>query len=559
MKNGYRKLNSALLILMATFFGAMSAQAADHYVSPTGAASWANCLSAAPLSGTAACSLSTANANAAGGDTVYLRAGTYTTGIAPGRSGTAGARITYQNYGGEAVTLAASTAISLNGKSYVTVTGINAGPCTHCLSIKNGNYNIISYGKFGPYSTPGDGKWELNVVDTNSQYNWLHHNTFHDFGACVGTPPNGSDDASVLDIGLESTADATKYNLIENNEFYHGGHHVVAIQTGYNTFRNNYVHNEAWSNGAGNRNLYLNNLVSTAQPNVGHNVIEGNKFGYAAKPCDAITVGSVVISTNYNIFRYNSIAHANANGLGTSAYGNPNSQGSYNHFYSNTIFNTGLGNLLNPALSADTYTSEHTAISFFNSANKGNVVRNNLFSSTVKAYGGSTSAQSIANDWDGNRLGNPLFVSASTTPGNPADLTTWPNFVLQSASPAIDKGGALTAVAATDPGSGTILVVADSLFFQDGTYAPSGTVQADWIAVGTVGNIVQIASIDHSTNTITLANSISRKSGDPVWLYKKSDGIMVLYGSAPDAGAFEYTSGAASSRPSAPTNVRIIP
>jgi hypothetical protein len=364
--------------------------------------------------------------------------------------------------------------------------------------------------------------------------------------------------ASVLDIGYESIADTTKYNLIENNEFYHGGHHVVAIQTGFNTFRNNYVHNEAWSSGAGNRTLYLNNLVSTAQADVGHNVIEGNRFGFGAKPCDAITVGIVAISTNYNLFRYNNLFHGNANGLGTSAYGNPNSQGSYNHIYNNTIFNTGLGNLLTPTLSADTYTSEHTGISFFNSANKGNASRNNLFYSTVKAYGGSTSAQTFANDWDGNKLGDPLFVNASKTPGDP-NSESLPNLNLQPNSPAIDRGGALTTVAATDSGSGTTLVVADSLFFQDGSYAPSGTVQADWIAVGTVMNTVQIVSINHSTNTITLANSISRQSGDPVWLYKTSDGVRVLYGSAPDAGAFEFSGGTSSTRPSPPANLQVIP
>jgi hypothetical protein len=555
MKNRNSKLNVALLIVMFTFAGPVLAQAGDYYVSPNGAASWANCQSATPLSGTAACSLSTANSNAVSGDTIYLRAGTYTSGIAPSRSGTAAARITYRNYGGEVATLTASTAISLNGKNYITVTGINAGPCLHCVSIKNGNYNIISYGTFGPTNSPTGSSWELNVVDTNSQYNWLHHNTFHDFGSCQGTPPNGNDVASVLDIGYESTADTTKYNLIEDNAFYHGGHHVVAIQTGFNTFRNNYVHNEGWSSGAGNRTLYLNNLVSSAQADVGHNVIEGNRLGFGAKPCDAVTVGIVAMSTNYNLFRYNNLFHGNANGLGTSAYGNPNSQGSYNHIYSNTIFNTGLGNLLTPTLSADTYSSEHTGISFFNSANKGNVVRNNLFYKTVKAYGGSTSAQNIANDWDGNTKGDPLFVNASTTPGDPNNGSL-PNLNLQSTSPAIDKGGALTTVAAADPGSGASLVVADSLFFQDGSYAPPGTVQADWIAVGTVGNIVQISSINHSTNTITLANSISRQSGDPVWLYKKSDGVRVLYGSAPDAGANEY-SGIRTPLPSPPTNLQV--
>jgi hypothetical protein len=286
---------------------------------------------------------------------------------------------------------------------------------------------------------------------------------------------------------------------------------------------------------------------------VGHNVIEGNRFGYGAKPCDNITVGIVAMSTNYNMFRYNSLFYGNANGLGTSAYGTPNSQGSYNHIYNNTVFATGLGNLLTPTLSADTYTSEHTGISFFSSANKGNALRNNLFYSTKKAYGGSTSAQNIANDWDGNTLGNPLFVNASTTPGDANDRTL-PNLSLQSSSPAIDKGGALTTVAAGDAGSGTTLIVADSLFFQDGSYAPSGTVQPDWIAVGTVTNTVRISSINHATNTVTLANPVSRKSNDPVWLYKKSDGIIVLNGAAPDPGAHEYASG---TRPSAPTNLQI--
>jgi len=551
MKNKNSKLNFALLILIFAFAGPLTAQAADHYVSPTGAASWANCLSATPLNGTAACSLSTANTNAAAGDTVYLRAGTYTTGITPSKSGTTAVRITYQNYGGEVVTLTASTAISLNGKNYVTVTGINAGPCLHCVSIKNGNYNIISYGTFGPTNSPTGSSWELNVVDTNSQYNWLHHNTFHDFGSCQGTPPNGNDVASVLDIGYESIADTTKYNLIEDNVFYHGGHHVVAIQTGYNTFRNNYIHNEGWSSGAGNRNLYLNNLVSASQPDVGHNIIEGNRLGYAAKPCDMIDVGNVAISTNYNMFRYNAVFHSNAWGIGTSAYGNPNSQGSYNHIYSNTVFNAGLVNAFTPLLDSATNPGEHSAINFISSANINNVAKNNLFYATKRGVLRGT-AQEVAKNWDGNTLGNPLFVSASTTLFDPYD-TTLPNLNLQSTSPAIDQGGALTTVAAADTGSGTSLVLADSLYFQDGSYAPPGTVQADWIAVGTVGNTVQISSINHSTNTITLANSISRKSGDSVWLYKKSDGVRVLYGSAPDAGAYEYSSG---KRPSAPTNLR---
>jgi hypothetical protein len=536
-----------LLILMFTFAIPLTAQAADYYVSPTGT-------STNPGTMAQPWSLAKANTTLKAGDTAYLLAGTYSTYINPSNSGTQGSPIVYRNYGSDVVTISgASYAVYINGKSYITVTGINATLCSKFLYIKNGTYNTIAYGKFGPQNPLGG--WELSVIDTNSQYNWIHHLEFHDSGVCKGTPPSGVDEGSVLDIGRESSADATKFNLIEDNVFYHGGHHVVGIHTGYNTFRNNYVHNEAWSSGAGNRTLYLNNLVSTSLPDVGHNVIEGNRFGFGAKPCDAITVGIVAMSTNYNLFRYNGLFYGNANGLGTSAYSNPNSQGSYNHIYNNTIFSTGLGNLLTPTLTADTYTSEHTGISFFSSSNQGNALRNNLFYSTVKAYGGSTSAQTFANDWDGNKLGNPLFVNASTTPGSPNDRTL-PNLNLQSSSPAIGKGGALTTVAAGDPGSGTTLVVADSAFFQDGSYAPAGKVQPDWIAVGTVTNTVQISSINHATNTITLVNSISRASNDPVWLYKKSDGAIVLYGSAPDAGAYEYSGG---KRPSPPANLQVTP
>jgi hypothetical protein len=49
-------------------------------------------------------------------------------------------------------------------------------------------------------------------------------------------------------------------------------------------------------------------------------LIEGNRFGYAAAPCDAPTVGNVAISTPYNIFRYNYMYHHNAYGLGFGYY-----------------------------------------------------------------------------------------------------------------------------------------------------------------------------------------------------------------------------------------------
>ena len=135
---------------------------------------------------------------------------------------------------------------------------------------------------------------------------------------------------------------------------------------------------------------------------------------------------------------------------------------------------------------------------------------------------------------------DPLFVNY------PLDIS------LQSGSPAIDAGGPLTAVGADDSGGGTALIVNDAKFFQPGW---AGT-NADWIAVGTVANVAQISAINYGNNTITLANAIPRKPGDSVWLYKKSDGVRVLYGAAPEIGAYEYT-GTTATAPSAPRNLKI--
>ncbi len=490
-----------------------------YYVSPTGSASWSQCTTSATH-----CSLDTANINAVAGDTIYLMGGTYNgVYINPSNSGTASQRIIYQNYQTEIVTIQnALYGIYLNGNDYITVKGIDFISNTYNLYILGGNNNIIAYCNFGQTDV---GTWDASWIKQGSQYNWIHHSTFSKAGECT---TSGSDNGGVLNIGDEENIDYTSYNLIEDSTFFHGGHHVVGLLGRYNTFRNNYIHNEVWSNGAGNRNLYLVGRIGSAE----YNTIEGNRFGYAARPCDDPTVGNVAMSSPNNIFRYNQLYYHNAYGFGTYGY-TGYTDGSDNRIYSNTIFNSGYN--IDPLYKGG---SEDSAVYFNHVANTGNTIKNNLYFSNYQVHTGYTGAQIFANNWDGDNLGDPLFVDASTTPLADKTDSTIPNLELQSSSPAIDKGGELTTVAIADTGTGTSLIVTDASYFQDGTWAPAGTVQADWIAVGTVDNTVQISSI--SGNTITLANTISRSDGAFVWLYKKSDGEQVLYGSAPDAGANEY-------------------
>ena len=151
-----------------------------------------------------------------------------------------------------------------------------------------------------------------------------------------------------------------------------------------------------------------------------------------------------------------------------------------------------------------------------------------------------------------------MATRSSPTPAltDPTSATL-PDLTLQAGSPVIDQGAALTTAAGSGTNS-TTLVVDDAGYFQDGTWgsdlARGVTLFPDWIAVGTVSNVVQISSINYATNTITLASAKSWANGAPVWLYKKSDGAIVLLGAAPDLGASEFGGGA----PAPPTNVAVI-
>ena len=530
-----------LIVLSCCFAILSSAQATEYYVDE-------NHLNASDLNSGSESqpwkTITKANQVLVAGDTVYIKSGTYSSYIAPSNSGNSSNRITYRSYNSDVVKISgASYAVYLNGKSYITVQGISAEYCSNFLYIINGSsHNIIAYSNFSQQSPPA---WDASVINGSSKYNWVHHSNFSKGGECSA---GGSDDGSVLDIGIESsTTDQTYYNLIENNIFYHGGHHLMGLHTGYNTIRNNYFHNEAWSRSRGNRTLYMNGRDAVT----GHNIIEGNRFGYAAAPCDAATVGNVAMSTPYNIFRYNKLYHHNAYGLGTYSYSGY-SNGSYNKIYNNTIFNSGYN--IDPAYY---HGAEDTAITFLHSANTGNRLKNNLYFSNYQIYRGYTANQTYANEFNGDTQGNPLFVNANKTPPDDKTDSTLPNLDLQEGSPVIDIGGALTTVATSDTSSGTSLIVSDAGYFQDGTYAPPGTVQADWIAVGTASNFVQIVAINYGTNTISLANSISRSDGQSVWLYKKSDGGRVLYGTAPDVGAYEVSAGASPLKPLPPTILRV--
>ena len=549
MKNKIHTLTFAILVLILTLSIPLQAQSTEYYVDKDHpSASDTN-------PGTEVLpwkTITKANQTLNAGDKVYIKAGTYTAGsnnyIKPVNSGTFGSRITYRNYGNDIVTIQnGDYAILLNGNDYITVLGFNFYNLDRFMVLRNSaDYNIIEDCTLTTMRTYGD--WAGSRIYQNSDHNIIRNSTFSTYGYC-----SGDDIGNVLEIGNENVStDHADYNLIEDNTFSYGGHHVLGVNSRFNVVRNNYIHNDAWTNGYGNRNLYSGGVTG----GVGYNLIENNRIGYAAEPCDARGTGGALIASSYNILRYNSFYHNNLYGISFGSYSGVDNN--YNMVYNNTFFN----NSYDPQPDWERY--DDCAILFNDwqpSDTKYNVFKNNLYykhtaganPNLYDTNGASLNDQTFANEFNGDVTGNPLFVNASTTPAADKTDSSLPNLNLQSSSPAINAGGALTTVSSGCTGVTSQIVLADASYFQDGTWGVSSEVDADWIAVGTVSNVVQISSI--SNNTVDLVSPISCSNGNEVWLYKDSDGTQVLYGSAPDAGAYEFLQAAA---PSPPKNLRIV-
>ncbi|MBN1979789.1 MAG: hypothetical protein JW918_20535, partial [Anaerolineae bacterium] len=260
-----------------------------YWVSATGQAAWSSCRGATPLSGTGACALSTANANALAGDTVYLRGGTYSgQEIHPDNSGASESeRILFTSYDHEDVTIRDSAyGIYIYKKSYVTVNDINFYSLRRFMRIYAGHHNTISYCDFDTRS-PASGDWVGALIADDpyasppaaedSTYNRVRHCTFYRWVYGAYDEHRGG----LLDIGSNASSaaeDQSYYNLVEDNVFAYGGHHTLGVYSKYNVIRNNYFHNETNSANWG----YEGYRASiTEGPYAGHCLYEGNRYGFS--------------------------------------------------------------------------------------------------------------------------------------------------------------------------------------------------------------------------------------------------------------------------------------
>lgn len=489
--------------------------------------------------------------------------------------------------------------------------GSNYNEIDHCTFYNDISYtpNTTTWGFLIGNPSTSPVYWSTN--------NWIHDNTMYQLHQDNNN--NCTDDGSdIIRIGNAPTSnnfvtDNDNNNTIENNVLYYAGHALIDTYGMYGVIRNNVFHNEPWlgpcnmassnplsftsylSNYTGHRNFQVSDFYDRTGT---FNLVEGNHSGYAGVNPDNDGADGLSLAAPQTIVRYNFFYATMNPGIllkyewtgRSAAYPTDSGNGgSYGRIFNNTFYQNGYGYPAGRTCGASWCPFVQTAISLYDNASSatGNVLKNNLFYLSAgysaggydvgnkggpsSGWGGFPSGNAVNNWCSGTQSGgsnggcsgsgNPQFNNPDIS--NPSSKTL-PDLSLQSSSPAIDGGTYLTT--ATNSGSNsTTLTVADALYFQDGSLGSllarassglGGTMEADWIAIGTVANTVQISSVsygpyDNPAGTIKLTSPMTWSNGAAIWLYKKSDGTVVLNGSAPDYGASEY--GGSS------TNVAVLP
>ena len=133
------------------------------------------------------------------------------------------------------------------------------------------------------------------------------------------------------------------------------------------------------------------------------------------------------------------------------------------------------------------------------------------YQTAAAAATGSSVGDNGGNPEANSTEGDPMFVTLPTVDPVGDYVALGYDWNLQASSDAIDAAVPWTRVNDSGGGSGTILVVDKSSVFWDGR-GPS-----DYIKIGSEA-VVEVLSIDHSTNTLTLASSRTWSDNDAVWL-----------------------------------------
>ncbi len=505
--------------------------------------------------------LSDASKLAIAGDIIYIRQGTYNGPeniIKPCNAGVRGREIIFKNYNNENVTISNvgdNYPISIEGKNYITIEGINFNKTYAWGRIIDSNYIILKNNNF---SNMNSGQW-LALHFVNSNFNKVLNNSFYSPGE-----GHGKDNLQFI---------YSNHNLIEGNRIESTGHVLWAIKCGsFNVVKNNYFysHNqkigEVFDCNDGTTYTKRHTYVNATK----HNLIEANIFaytdkdrkrerdGYPSGPFSGIQYagqngiirnnifynnlgGGLALTTYFDEAEfttgnrvYNNLFYKNGH-AGISISGSKKYEFSDNILINNILYKNYFANWnkvynIRGWANADgkplqIWTSRNTEDYYFENNNIYNSAKKeNHLIGTGDNYKENKIIDRSLQFWEANypRIfrnniqENPQFIDEDNY-----------DFRLLSSSPMIDKGKFLTATIIA--GSGNQIQIEDVSFFYDG-YKIEGEL-GDLIRLEN-GGTARIESINYFNNILILDRSLT---------WNKGEGISVWYsGSAPDLGPYEF-------------------
>ncbi|MCF6262742.1 MAG: hypothetical protein L3J24_04050 [Xanthomonadales bacterium] len=542
MKVNFTSLTITILILFT--YNLANGQGV-YWVDNNGSSPWSQAQNSAPLSGGAAASISTANANAQPGDIIYMRGGDYNTTIRPNNSGTSGSLITFQRYQGEKVVFdGLRNCVVLDKKDYIVVDGIYCYRTSKAwVVLDNGSSNNTI--KNSVFETAYN--WDGISMRDGTTRNTILNNSF--LGTCSRTsdfvvPGN----VSAVDTNSGGPADFiymtpnTSYNLIEGNDFGNGAlHQAIMSKASYNIYRSNIFQNK----------LHTNLGMMTGLSPMFGNVIESNVFLDAGKDYLLNYCGSVrdkraryhnqiVVGGGRNTIIRGNVFTGGVNVENTSL----RFEALDNRVYNNTHYRNIINYFMYAGITNPPY--DYNGEVFINNIlakaeNFDNRVDENggtIFAYEIKVDWDATSGNSICNNNIWNANGGQIVLGSNNTCGN-SNMNIDPKFVneaavasdsvlrLQAFSPMIDAGSWLTTITSST-GSGTVFQVDDAKFFFGGY----GMVEGDLIQFEGQNTPIRITDVSYSDNRITVSQNTSWTNGL---------GIALPYsGNKPDIGAHEY-------------------